>query len=49
MNLKSVIGVLLAVGAGATAFFTEMDNQKKDKKIAEMETRIRNLEDKETE
>lgn len=45
-NPKSVMGVLFAVGAGIAAFVTEMDNQKKDKKIDDMEKRIKNLEDK---
>lgn len=43
---KSLVGVLFAVGAGVMAFFTEIDSQKKDKKIEDMETRIANLENK---
>ena len=46
INPKSVIGLLFAVGAGITAFITERDNQKKDRKIAEMDKRITNLEKK---
>lgn len=43
---KKVIGILMAVGAGVMAFLTEMDNQKKDKKIEDMEKRILCLEQK---
>lgn len=43
---KSLVGLLFAVGAGVMAFFTEVDNQKKDKKIEDMENRITNLENK---
>ncbi len=46
INPKSLVGVLFAVGAGVAAFFTEIDSQKKDKKIKEMENRITNLEQK---
>lgn len=46
MKLKAAIGLLAAIGAGVAAFFTEIDNQKKDKKIAEMEDRITILEQK---
>ena len=44
INSKSAIGILLAVGAGLAAFFGEIDNQKKDKKIEDMEKRLSNLE-----
>lgn len=43
---KSIVGLLFAVGAGIAAFVTEMDNQKKDKKIEDMENRIASLENK---
>lgn len=43
---KSLVGILFAVGAGVAAFIGEIDNQKKDKKIEDMETRIANLEKK---
>lgn len=49
INMKSLIGILFAVGAGVAAFMTEIDNQKKDAKIEDMETRITNLELKEAE
>lgn len=44
INMKSVIGILFALGAGVAAFMTEIDNQKKDLKIEDMENRIANLE-----
>ena len=44
INPKSFIGLLFAVGAGIAAFVSEIDNQKKDKKIEDMETRIAKLE-----
>ena len=44
INPKSAIGLLCAVGAGIIAFVTEIDNQKKEKKIEDMENRITNLE-----
>ena len=46
IKLKSFIGILFAFGAGVAAFVTEMDSQKKDRKIEEFETRIANLEQK---
>ena len=46
INPKSFVGILFAVGAGIAAFVSEIDNQKKDKKIEDMETRITNLEQK---
>lgn len=46
LKSKSLVGILFAVGAGLMAFFTEIDNQKKDKKIEDMEKRISNLEEK---
>ena len=49
MDLKSIVGITMAAGAGVVAFMTEIDNQRKDKKIAEMENRIANLEQKEAE
>ena len=45
-NPKSLVGLLLAIGAGVAAFVGEMDNQKKDKLIKDMENRITNLENK---
>ena len=45
---KSLIGRAMAIGAGVVAFFSEIDNQKKDAKIEEMEKRITDLEQKET-
>lgn len=44
INPKSLVGILMAVGAGIAAFATEIDNQKKEKKIEDMEKRITNLE-----
>ena len=44
INSKSLIGLLFAVGAGIAAFIGEIDNQKKDKKIEDMERRISDLE-----
>lgn len=44
INLKSSVGILLAIGAGIAAFFSEIDNQKKDKKIEDMEKRLSDLE-----
>lgn len=49
INPKSLFGILVAVGAGIAAFVSEIDSQKRDKKIEEMENRILNLEQKETE
>ena len=49
INPKSLFGILIAVGAGVAAFVTEIDNQKKDKKIEDMENRITNLEKREAE
>ena len=49
INSKSLFGILFAVGAGLAAFINEIDNQKKDRKIEDMETRITNLEQKGTE
>lgn len=43
---KSMMGLFLAIGAGLAAFATEMDNQKKEKKIEDMEKRITKLESK---
>lgn len=45
-NPKSLIGILMAVGAGIVAFAGEIDNQKKEKKMKDMEERIANLEQK---
>ena len=44
INLKSSVGILFAVGAGIMAFFSELDNQKKDKKLEDLEQRISDLE-----
>ncbi len=49
INPKSLVGLVVAVGAGIAAFFTEIESQKKDKKIEDMENRIAILEQKETE
>lgn len=49
INPKSLVGLLVAVGAGIAAFFTEIESQKKDKKIEDMENRIAMLEQKEAE
>lgn len=49
INPKSLVGILAAVGAGVVAFITEIDNQRKDKKIEDMENRISILENKESE
>lgn len=49
INPKSFIGVLVAIGAGIAAFYSEIENQKKDAKIEDMENRIANLESKEAE
>ena len=49
INVKSLLGILFAIGAGVAAFVTEMDNQRKDVKIADMENRILNLEQREAE
>lgn len=43
---KSIVGLLFAVGAGIMAFVTEIDNQKKDKMIEDMNKRITCLEEK---
>lgn len=44
INLKSSVGILFAIVAGLAAFFGEMDNQKKEKQIEDMERRISDLE-----
>lgn len=44
INPKSFFGLLMALGAGIAAFFTEVESQKKDKQIKDMEERITNLE-----
>lgn len=44
LNLKSAVGLLIALGAGVAAFVTERDNQKKEQKIEDMENRITMLE-----
>lgn len=49
INPKSLIGIAMAIGAGIVAFIGEIDNQKKEKKIEDMEQRIANLEQRETE
>lgn len=45
-NAKSLVGLLFAIGAGVAAFIGEVDNQKKDRKIEDMEKRIATLEEK---
>lgn len=49
INPKSLFGILMAVGAGIAAFATEIDNQKKEKKIEDMENRITSLEQQRSE
>lgn len=49
INPKSLIGIAMALGAGIIAFFGEIDNQKKEKKIEDMENRIANLENQRSE
>lgn len=44
MKLKATFGLLIAVGAGIAAFFTEIDNQKRNKEFEDMKQRISNLE-----
>lgn len=46
---KALLGMLVALGAGVAAFFNEMDNQKKDAKMKDMENRILLLEQREAE
>ena len=46
INAKSVIGILVAVGAGIGAFYSEIENQKKEAIIADLAKRITNLESK---
>lgn len=43
---KSVIGILFALGAAFMTFCNEMDNQKKNKQLEDMERRISCLEKK---
>lgn len=43
-NMKSVIGVSVAVIAGITAFISNIQEQKKDERINQMDERIRMLE-----
>lgn len=42
---KTLIGILCAIGAAVTAFVGEIDNQKRNKKIDDMENRIIKLEE----
>lgn len=49
INWTSFIGIFTAVGAGLIAFVSEIDSQRKDKQIADMENRISILENKESE
>lgn len=49
INLGKFLGIFAAVGAGVIAFTTEISNQRKDKQIEDMEKRIANLEQKESE
>ena len=46
VNPKALIGIICAIGAGISAFINEIDNQKKNKKIEDMENRILRLEEK---
>lgn len=46
-KIKASFGLMIAAAAGISAFLTEIDNQKKEKKINEMEKRLTNLENKE--
>lgn len=43
-NLKSVIGVSVALIAGVTAFISNIQEQKKDERINLMDERIKKLE-----
>ena len=49
INSKSLFGLVLAIGAGVAAFLSEVESQRKDKKIEDMENRITCLENKESE
>lgn len=44
MNIKSIIGVSVAVIAGITAFISNMQDQKKERRIDNMDERIKMLE-----
>lgn len=44
INMKSIIGVSVAVVAGITAFISNIQEQKKDERINLMDERIRMLE-----
>ena len=46
INAKSLIGILVAIGAGIGAFYSERENQKKEAVIADLVKRVTNLEDK---
>lgn len=46
MSKKFNFGILIAIATGFSAFISEIENQKKDKKISEMEKRIVALEQK---
>lgn len=48
-NMKSVIGISLAVVAGITAFISNITEQKKEERINDMDERIKMLESKEAE
>lgn len=44
LSMKAVMGIIFAVGAGISAFIAEIDSQKKNMKIEDMEKRIDILE-----
>lgn len=44
MNIKSVIGLSVAVIAGITAFISNIQDQKKEERIDNMDERIKILE-----
>lgn len=43
-NMKSIIGVSVAIIAGITAFISNIDEQRKEARIEKMDERIRMLE-----
>lgn len=43
-NIKSVVGISVAIIAGITAFISNISEQKKDERIDKMDERIKMLE-----
>lgn len=43
-NIKSIVGISVAVIAGITAFISNIQEQKKDERIDKMDERIKMLE-----